>query len=133
MKTVNFGEHLTLDGYMGNPELLNNPEVILRWVNELPNLLGMHKICEPKLVHAEPNDIKDPGGYSAYGMIAESHISVHTFVNRRFASADVYTCKNGMDIQFIEDFFKEIFGFDDVETHFIKRATRYPAEDLVCY
>jgi S-adenosylmethionine decarboxylase len=127
---INFGEHITLDGYMGDKTLLNNKEAILAWLNDLPEALGMHKISEPQVVYSEGNGDKDPGGFSGVVMIAESHISVHTFVDRCFASADVYTCKNGMDTEKIIQFFKETFGFEDVETHFIKRGTRYPSKDI---
>jgi S-adenosylmethionine decarboxylase len=120
-----------LDGYMGEVDLLDSEAQILKWLNDLPDLLGMHKITEPVVVHADPNGLNDPGGYSGYVMIAESHISVHTFVGRRFASADVYTCKNGMDIKFIEEFFKKTFGFEEMEVNFVKRGTRYPASDLI--
>ncbi len=129
-QTINFGEHLTLDGYMGDKKLLNDKEAVFKWLNDLPDELGMHKISEPQIVFSEGNDTKDPGGYSGIVMIAESHISVHTFTERRFASADVYTCKNGMDVEFIENYFKKLFGFQEVETHFIKRGTKYPAENI---
>ncbi len=128
--TINFGEHLTLDGYMGDKELLNSKNAVFAWLNDLPEALGMHKISEPQIIFSEGNGDKDPGGFSGVVMIAESHISVHTFIDRRFASADVYTCKNGMDTEKIVSFFKQTFGFEDVETHFIKRGTRYPDRNI---
>ena len=129
-ETINFGEHLTLDGYMGNKALLSDKGAVLKWLNELPDQLGMHKISEPDIVVFDGNYSKDPGGISGVVMIAESHISVHTFVDRRFASADVYTCRNGMDTEFIVEYFKRTFGFQDVETNFIKRGTHYPATNI---
>lgn len=130
MNTINFGEHITLDGYLGKKEFLNDKERVLAWVDKMPEELGMHKITVPELVHADSNGGKDPGGWSGIVMIAESHISIHTFVDRRFASADIYTCKNGMDVDKIVNKFKELFGFEDVEVNFIKRGTRYPAYDI---
>ncbi|MCR4264102.1 MAG: S-adenosylmethionine decarboxylase, partial [Candidatus Roizmanbacteria bacterium] len=64
-------------------------------------------------------------------IIAESHISIHTFPKRRFVSADVYTCQNGIDKEFVVDYFKKKFQLEDVETHFIKRGTHYPAKNLI--
>jgi len=129
-KVTNFGEHLMLDGYLGNKDLLNNKDAVFSWLNTLPEKLGMHKITEPQIIFSEGNGEKDPGGWSGIVMIAESHISVHTFTERRFASADVYTCKNGMDTDLIINYFKETFGFQDVEKNFVKRGTRYPSENL---
>ena len=64
-------------------------------------------------------------------MIAESHISIHTFPKRRFVSADVYTCQNGMDKDFVTNFLKQKFKLEDVETHFLKRGTRYPDKNFI--
>lgn len=128
--STHFGEHVTIDGYGGNEEALNNKEVVLECLDKLPELLGMHKMSTPELYHSDGNDIKDPGGWTGVVTIAESHISVHTFPKRGFVSADVYTCKNGMDADFIVNYFKEKFDLKDVEMNFIKRGTRYPAENI---
>jgi len=129
-KTCNFGEHLTIDGYGGNPEKLNNREIVFKCLADLPDKTGMHKIIEPVMKEFPGNDLKDPGGYSGFVMIAESHISVHTFPKRKFVSMDVYTCKNGMDTQFICDYVKELFELNDLEINHIKRGTKYPTKNL---
>ena len=120
-----------LDGYGGSPEKLNNRELIFSCLDELPEKAGMQKIMNPVLKSFEGNEIKDPGGYSGFVMIAESHISVHTFPARKFVSIDVYTCKNGMDKDLIIEYFKKKFDLEDVEVNFVKRGTRYPLQNLV--
>ena len=57
-------------------------------------------------------------------------MSIHTFPARGFVSIDVYTCKNGMDTEFVSKYFKEKFDLKDIETNFIKRGTRYPDINL---
>ncbi|MFA4817548.1 MAG: adenosylmethionine decarboxylase [Parcubacteria group bacterium] len=126
----NFGEHLTIDGYGGNPVKLNDRETVLKFLEDLPEKTGMHKIIEPVIKEFAGNNIKDPGGYSGFVMIAESHISVHTFPNRKFVSIDVYTCKNGMQTEFICNYTKELFGLAELEINFIKRGTKYPMKNL---
>ena len=128
--SIHFGEHLTLDGYGGDEALLDNKEVVLECLDKLPELLDMHKMSVPQIYHSDGNDIKDPGGWTGVVVIAESHISVHTFPKRGFVSADVYTCKNGMDNDFIINFFKEKFALKEVETHFIERGKNYPPENI---
>lgn len=130
METVNFGEHLTLDGYGGDFEKLNDRQLVLDCLNKLPELLGMQKLSEPEIYHADDNEIKDPGGWTGVVVIKESHISIHTFPARKFVSADVYTCRNGMDCEFVINYFKEKFGLAEVETNFLKRGTKYPAQNL---
>jgi S-adenosylmethionine decarboxylase len=126
---MNFGEHLTLDGYGGDRELLNSKEVVLTSLQELPNKLDMNILLAPQVVFA-PNNGKDSGGWSGFVIIAESHISIHTFPLRGFVSIDVYTCRNGMNLEFIENYFKNAFKLKDIETNFIKRGTRYPSENI---
>lgn len=124
-----FGEHLMLDGYGGVPERLNDRALVLFCLNELPVRLDMKKLSEPEVYWAKGNGGKDPGGWSGFVVIQESHISIHTFPGRKFVSVDVYTCKNGMDRVFIEDFFREQFLLTDAEIQFVKRGTRYPEKN----
>lgn len=129
--TTNFGEHLMLDGYGGSPEKLSDKDLVFSCLNDLPNRLGMHKLSEPVVFFAPGNAIKDPGGWSGFVVIEESHISIHTFPGRRFVSIDVYTCKSGMDTKFISDYFKKVFLLEDIEQNFVKRGTRYPLQNIV--
>lgn len=127
----NFGEHLTIDGYCGDFHKLNDKELVHQILEELPELLKMKKLCKPHVYYAPDNHIKDPGGWSGFVVVAESHISIHTFPARRFLSADVYTCGNGLDQDFMTSYFKDKFGLQEVETHFFKRGTRYPVCNIV--
>lgn len=129
--TQHFGEHLTIDGYGGSAEYLNQKERVEQVLMELPKILGMNRLSEPEVILAPENDQKDPGGWSGFVIIAESHISLHTFPRRRFVSADVYTCKNGLDVNLVIDYFKEIFALESVEQNFIIRGKNYPKENLV--
>lgn len=130
MNTINFGEHLTIDGYNGDQNLLDDKDLIFKMLDELPGLLDMHKLTEPVIKQASGNDGKDPGGWSGFVMILESHISIHTFPKRGFVSADFYTCMNGMNVEFIKKYFMDSFKLKDMETNFIKRGTRYPSENI---
>ena len=69
----------------------------------------MKKMAEPSVYRALANEVKDPGGWTGFVVIQESHISIHTFPKRGFVSADVYTCKNGMDKEYILEFFRDKF------------------------
>lgn len=114
-----------IDGYSGNYEKLNDKDLILNCLNDLPGKLGMHKLADPVIYYAPANNKKDPGGWSGFVVIAESHISIHTFPERGFLSVDVYTCQNGMDIDFIINYFKDIFQIKEAEQNFVKRGTQY--------
>lgn len=125
-----FGEHLTLDGYGGDFSRLNDKELVLLSLKELPMKLGMHILAEPVVFFAPGNDIKDPGGWSGFVVIEESHISIHTFPARGFVSIDVYTCKNGLETDQVVAYFTEKFELKDTEVNFIQRGKKYPAENI---
>jgi S-adenosylmethionine decarboxylase len=127
---MHFGEHYTIDGYDGLPDLLNDKALVLSCLNELSSLLKMTQLGPPQVYFAPDNHMKDPGGWSGFVVIAESHISIHTFPRRRFVSADVYTCQHGVDLDFVISFFSKKFGLQDVETHFMKRGKKYPMHNV---
>lgn len=121
-----FGEHLMLDGYDGSYEKLNNKSLVLRLLDDLPVKIGMKTLADSVVYPAPANGKKDPGGWSGFVVIAESHISVHTFPAKGFVSADVYTCRNGMDVDFILNYFKKSFALKKIEQNFVKRGLQYP-------
>lgn len=125
-----FGEHLTLDGYGGNFGKLNDKELVLHCLKDLPDVLGMHILAGPEVYFAEGNDKKDPGGWSGFVVIMESHISIHTFPARGFVSIDVYTCKNGLSEDLIVKYFVDQFDLQDTEVNLIKRGLKYPVENI---
>ncbi len=131
MATNHFGEHLTIDGYGGSYAKLADNEIVLKCLNDLPEQLGMNILAEAVVHFAPEGEGKDPGGWSGFVIVMESHISIHTFPGRGFVSADVYTCKNGMDVEFILKYFKEIFLLNDIEYHLIIRGTKYPIANIV--
>lgn len=121
-----FGTHLTLDGYGADPTKLNDMLQVFKALNDLPDLLDMKKLITPYVVHYPGNGKKDRGGYSGMVMIAESHISIHTFPQAQFVSIDVYTCQGNLDIKTARKYFQKQFGVREWEQNIIKRGTRYP-------
>lgn len=120
-----FGTHLTLDGYRGNPYKLNNMDLVFKILDRLPTEMGMKKIITPYVVRCPGNNKKDPGGISGFVMIAESHISIHTFPRRRFVSIDLYTCQNAMDHHKALNLFRSAFELEDMEINIIRRGKKF--------
>lgn len=122
---MNFGAHLTIDGYGGDKEKLNSFELIYKILNNLPEEIKMHKLMPPYVVIAPPVTDKDQGGISGFVMIAESHISIHTFPEKNFVSADVYTCRNDMPKEKILEYLKNAFSLKELEVNFIERGKNF--------
>ena len=130
LQECHFGVHLTLDGYGGSPDRLGDPRAVRAWLDELPENLGMTKLADPLLVEVGRRSEKDAGGITGFVLIAESHISIHTFPLRRFASADVYTCQNRLDEDWLLEYFRAIFKLQSIEHNMIIRGTQYPLHDI---
>ena len=125
-----FGVHFMMDGYGASEETLKNEEALTKMLRDIPTSMGMHIINEPVVVCVGPKNRKDPGGLSGFVMIAESHISFHTFPARGFVTIDVYTCQNNLDTEKLKREFTEAFKIESSDIHIQKRGTRYPAQNI---
>ncbi len=85
--------HLILDGYSSDAELLQDKEFIYQLLDGYPAEIGMNKIAPPYVIRYVGNKPED-WGISGIVLIAESHISIHTFVERRYVNIDVFSCKD---------------------------------------
>jgi len=121
-----FGPHLTLDLYECNEKKLVDLNFIWKILDELPDLLGMHKISNPQVVlHKGNPESFDKGGISAFILIAESHISIHTFIGYAYANVDVFSCRT-FDPQEIENYLVKRFEAKKVERNLLKRGREFP-------
>ena len=82
--------HLIIDGYGGNPEVLQSEDFIYQLLDQYPAEIGMTKISSPFVLRYMGED----WGISGFVLIAESHISIHTFVERCYVNIDVFSCKD---------------------------------------
>lgn len=118
------GTHLMLDTFGCDKKALANTELIQKFLNELPEALGMKKLIAPYLVAYPGGDSWDRGGITAIMLIAESHISIHTFPQDGFFTADVYSCKP-FDVQKALDLFREYFKGKDEKIKIAKRELEF--------
>ena len=121
-----FGPHLMMDGYGCDKKKLQDLNLIYRLLDELPTRIGMTKIMPPyvfKYSGLRPED----WGLSGFVLIAESHISSHTFPEKNFVSVDIFSCKE-FDSEFASGYFTAAFGMAKVESTVIDRGTEFPKE-----
>lgn len=128
-KTITFGLHFMLDAYNCDPHVLNDQTTVYHILDDLPAHIGMRQLSKPYVIFAEGNNKKDPGGWSGFVIIEESHISIHTFIRRRFITVDVYSCRE-FDANKTLKYFKDKFKTKDVELYIQKRGIKYPAENI---
>lgn len=124
MDEETFGLHQTLDCYKCDEEALDDLETVSRFLNELVFSIGMRKMLEPVVMQAPPVTEKDGGGVSGFVMVNESHISIHTFTNRRFLTMDVYSCKK-FDTEKVKELVTKFFGAGAFEENIINRGKKF--------
>lgn len=121
---VGFGPHLMLDGYGCRKKKLQDLNLIYRILDEFPSRIGMTKIMPPYVFRssgARPED----WGLSGFVLIAESHISIHTFPEKSFVSVDILSCKH-FDSELATEFFEKTFEMEKVEQRELDRGTEFP-------
>lgn len=79
------GQHLLIELYECNQDVLNDEEK----VKEI--LVYAAEICGARVLTISSHKFS-PHGISAIVMIAESHLSIHTWPEYGYAAADVFTC-----------------------------------------
>ncbi len=101
--------HLLMDGYSENKELLQDEEFLRNLLLEYPDRIGMKRISEPYIIRYE-DCVPEEWGISGFVFLAESHIAIHTFVERYFVNIDVFSCKD-FDTEHAAEDLKQRFGF----------------------
>lgn len=132
LNTSPFGLHLTLDLYGCSKESLSNMKLCYDTIIKCVEELGMNMLMPPFVIDVKSNTQKggkDPGGFSCFVMIVESHISIHTFVNRGYATIDVYSCKP-FNEEKATKLFENAFKSKETEKNLISRGLKYPMEDI---
>lgn len=122
-----FGPHLTLDMYYCDREAIVSKDVIFRVLDELPKLMDMHKISEPQIIPYEGNGDQasfDKGGISAFVLIAESHITIHTFKEQRHIFVDIFSCKD-FDVDKATDYLTYVFKPEKTEKNLFMRGRHF--------
>ena len=112
--------HVIIDGYGGDPQRLADELVLRVLLDEYPGQMGMTKIA-PAAVHRYVGAKPEDWGLSGFVVIAESHISVHTFPARGCLWADVFSCK-GFDAARAVDGIKEAFHLREVRVQVLPRG-----------
>jgi len=119
------GPHLTLDLYHCNKQKIGNVEFIRQLLMEMPEFIGMHRISEPQVTEYDGREGSfDRGGISAFVLLAESHISVHTWPFDEFASVDIFSCKD-FDLKKAQFFLMEKLEAKKAEKNFIIRGKQF--------
>jgi S-adenosylmethionine decarboxylase len=124
-----FGLHLMLDGYGCDPLKLGDESFVHGFLETFPENIGMTKLMSPYVSRCEGGDQKH-SGLSGFVLIAESHVSVHTFPARAYVSIDIFSCKS-FDVVAAEREITRRFGIKKIERNILDRGVEYPKNPSV--
>lgn len=115
-----------LDCYGCPMERLVDVEIVYNALEECPNEIGMTKIMPP-YVFRYKGLVPDEWGVSGVVLIAESHITIHTFPDKGFVTVDIFSCK-AFDVDRAMEFLRQRFLPEKIEHRVIGRGLEYPRD-----
>jgi S-adenosylmethionine decarboxylase len=113
-----------VDGYGSDRPKLTDINYIYDFLSNYPSEIEMTKIMPPYVFRysgVRPED----WGISGFVLIAESHISIHTFPEKRYLSLDIFSCKEFNGQKAIEDV-KRLFSLEKIEIRNLERGLEFP-------
>ena len=88
-KLVHQSKHLLLELYRCDSEKLNDESFLRCTLNRAA------KLAKATVLHLISNKF-EPQGVTAIALLAESHISIHTWPESNYSAVDIFTCGRNM-------------------------------------
>ena len=115
--------HLVIDGFDGNTSKMWDEKLVRQFLTDYPDALEMTRITEPSvLVYDAPKP--EDSGVSGFVIIAESHISIHTFPRKNYVNIDIFSCR-AFDHDRALDAVRKLFDLEDVQTWILDRGLEW--------
>lgn len=109
------GTHILIELYDCSAQLLNDAKQVERF------LVQAAKEAGATIVSSHSN-LFNPHGVSAVVIIAESHVTVHTWPEHRYAAVDVFTCGDKVKPWKVQAFLEKAFGASRCSAMEIRRG-----------
>lgn len=108
------GRHLLVELGGCDPARLDDPEVIRGLIREGARAAGTQLLSE--VVHRF-----HPVGVTGLGLLAESHLAVHTWPERGYAAVDLLTCRLEGDLDEVVGCLRRLLGARTAEVRLVDR------------
>jgi S-adenosylmethionine decarboxylase len=119
-----FGPHLMLDCRECDADKINDLDLVSKFLDELPEMIGMTKIIPPYAFRYN-GLVPEDKGITGVVIIAESHLTFHSFVEKDYFFFDIFSCKP-FDVDFVVKHVIETFGVKDYERFDCSRGRQFP-------
>jgi S-adenosylmethionine decarboxylase len=119
-----FGPHVTIDLKGCPKDILSDYNLHFNYLKMLPELIEMTPITQP-YVFPYSGLVPEDKGITGILIIAESHLSIHSFEEKGYSFVDIFSCKEfnvEKAIKITLDIFKPI----DYEVNVVERGKDFP-------
>ena len=120
-KLIHQSKHLLLELYRCDREKLND-ESFLRCI-----LNRAAKLANATVLNLISNKF-EPHGVTAIALLAESHISIHTWPESNYSAIDIFTCGQNMLPELACQYLIEALK---AEEHFLRVIVRNPPAEVI--
>ena len=120
-----FGLHATIDASGCDKRKLASYSLVYDILNNLPAKIGMTKMTLPYVAKWMDKFANGTEGISGFVMIAESHISIHTFPDQDYVFMDIFSCRS-FDTDSAIKYLIDAFGAKKHTTKILKRGLDFP-------
>ena len=127
-----FGLHVTIDASGCNKRKLSSVTLVYDILNKLPDKIGMTKMTLPYVVKWLDKFAHGTEGISGFVMIAESHISIHTFPDQDYVFMDIFSCRD-FDAEMAIKYLLEAFEATRCEKHVLKRGIDFQRKIILSH
>ena len=115
-KLTHQSKHLLLELYRCDYEKLNDESFLRCTLNRAA------KLAKATVLNLVSNKFK-PHGVTAIALLAESHISIHTWPESNYSAVDIFTCGQNMKPELASQYLIETLK---AEEHFLRIIKRNP-------
>ena len=120
-KLIHQSKHLLLELYGCDYEKLNDESFLRCSLNRAA------KLAKATILNLISNKF-EPQGVTAIALLAESHISIHTWPESNYSAVDIFTCGQNMKPERASQYLIEILK---AEEHFLRVIKRNPPKAVL--
>lgn len=123
-----FGPHLMLDCRGCDPDKIGDVSYIFKTLCDITDAIGMTRITQPYVFPYE-GLVPEDRGVTGIVVIAESHLSFHSFVDKDYFFFDLFSCRE-FDVDRVRQMVIEAFGVKNAEHFRVDRGRYFPRSPL---
>lgn len=128
-QTTGFGPHLMMDCRGVSFEKCSDLQYVWNFLDALPEKIGMTKITQP-YVFPYSGLVPEDAGITGAVIIAESHITFHSFIHKDYFFFDLFSCKD-FNVDRVVTEVIQAFDVTQPDIHRVDRGLYFPRDNAI--